>query len=231
MKQLDSPFLGGGGLPSAVAVDAPRVIARPEPKRPAGDGVVRNAALSADGVYRWWLSRTWAFSDGPMGLVCMLNPSTANGEKDDPTIRTLIQRGRETWGWSGFYAVNLCALISPLPGVLLHAQNPIGAENDATIARLAYCARRSGGQLVVAWGGILDWQKVAPPLRGRDEVVVKMLAELADVWCLGRGKVNKFHTGHPASGARAPTHPLARGKGRIPVETPLELYRAKIGSK
>jgi hypothetical protein len=55
-------------------------------------GVDGKAGFSEDGVYRHWLSRNWGFrrhTDGrePFILWVGTNPSTAEGNVDDPTIR------------------------------------------------------------------------------------------------------------------------------------------------
>jgi hypothetical protein len=44
------------------------------------------------GKYRYWLERRWlnARYDAPMVVWCMLNPSTADAETDDPTIRRCV---------------------------------------------------------------------------------------------------------------------------------------------
>lgn len=211
MKEQAELFPGIMLPPATVAVPA-RALERPQPKKPSGDGIVRDAKIVGD--YRLWLSRIWDDTK-PMGLVCMLKPSTANAERDDPTVATLIKRGRDVWGWGGFYVVNLFSLISSAPARLYTDPDPIGPDTDRTIERLAICAKRSGGPLVVAWGALVPFDRIdlVEPLRGRDVYVLKILAEIGDVYCLRQTR------------AGAPTHPMARGKGRIPVWTPLEVFR------
>ncbi len=52
------------------------------------------AALSTDGRYRYWLTRRWDapgfLTHVPAVTFCMLNPSTADHQLDDPTIRRCI---------------------------------------------------------------------------------------------------------------------------------------------
>ena len=67
----------------------------------------RNAELSACGKYRYRLSRIWD-DKKPLVLFIMLNPSTADAEQDDPTIRRCIAFAKN-WGYGGFMAGNLFA--------------------------------------------------------------------------------------------------------------------------
>lgn len=91
---------------------------------------------------------------GSVPLVwLMLNPSTADAVKDDPTIRK-VRGFTARAGYPGFVVVNLFAIRATDPGLvrstLLHDGNPLaaeGPENEATIRRV--CA---GALVVCAWG-------------------------------------------------------------------------------
>jgi len=52
-------------------------------------GMKKDAKLSDDKLYRYQLSRIWD-EDKPTVLFIMLNPSTADADVDDPTIRRVI---------------------------------------------------------------------------------------------------------------------------------------------
>ncbi len=53
----------------------------------SGDLLIKRSAVISDcGHYRLRLDRVWDDRLPPM-VICGLNPSTADGEKDDPTIR------------------------------------------------------------------------------------------------------------------------------------------------
>ncbi len=54
------------------------------------DGILRSACISADEQYRYRLDRTWDLELGKV-LFVMLNPSRANGLKDDHTITKCIR--------------------------------------------------------------------------------------------------------------------------------------------
>lgn len=122
----------------------------------------------------------------------MLNPSTADAERDDPTIRRCASFAR-AWGLGGMTVVNLFALRATDPARLRRARDPIGRDNDRHIAEAAAGADR----VVVAWG-------VHGTLRDRDRAVLALLAG-ARPRCLGltRG-------GHP----RHPLYLSARTRSR-----------------
>lgn len=122
----------------------------------------RIAVLSDDGRYRFRLDRWWG--DGPRVAWIMLNPSTADAEVDDPTIRRCIAFTR-SWGYDGLTVVNLYPLRATDPKALR------GFEGIASEA----CAVRNGDEVgravadaaitVAAWGvhgamdGIGDWMR------------------------------------------------------------------------
>jgi hypothetical protein len=73
-------------------------------------GVTARAEVSADGVYRYRLSRWW--TEGITGVTwIMLNPSTASADVDDATIRK-CQKFARAWGYGGISVFNIFALRS-----------------------------------------------------------------------------------------------------------------------
>lgn len=104
------------------------------------------AVISADGMYRYFLSRHLSASNVRVAFVG-LNPSTADATSDDPTIRRC--RGFATeWGAGELWMVNLFAYRSTDPAELLRVPNPIGAENDAWLEQAVSCAEL----VIAAWG-------------------------------------------------------------------------------
>ena len=77
----------------------------------------------------------------------MLNPSTADHCKDDPTIRRCIGFAQR-WEYGGLNVGNLFAWRSTHPGDLQTAADPVGEENDAVLSRLIFATSLT----VVAWG-------------------------------------------------------------------------------
>lgn len=109
-------------------------------------GPRRTARLSACGRYRYLLTREWA--PGPTATFVMLNPSTADAEHDDATIRRCLGFSR-AWGCGGLAVVNLYALRSTDPAALWIADDPVGPANDRHLVDAAAC---TDGPLVAAWG-------------------------------------------------------------------------------
>lgn len=103
----------------------------------------------------------------------MLNPSTADAERNDPTIRRCIGFARD-WGYDGIEVVNLFAFRATRPADLKRASAPIGDRNDAYIRR----AVQRCEQTVLAWGA-------AGVLLGRGRLVLHRLEERPGVCCLG----------------------------------------------
>jgi hypothetical protein len=95
-----------------------------------------SALISRCGRYRYTLQRSW--SGAPLGVVnwVMLNPSTADAQADDPTIRRVVNFAR-AWDFGGLVVTNLFALRSTDPKRLRRARDPIGPENDRHLVEAA----------------------------------------------------------------------------------------------
>jgi hypothetical protein len=86
-----------------------------------------SAVLSDCGKYRYELSRTWDELK-PKVMFLMLNPSTADANKDDATIRRCIGFAK-SWGFGGLYVCNIFAFRATNPKELLKIDNPFGDKN------------------------------------------------------------------------------------------------------
>lgn len=104
------------------------------------------ADFSQDGKYRYTLWRIWDRSK-PMVLFILLNPSTADEIKLDPTL-TRCNSFAQQWGYGGMLVGNLFALRSTNPKALYKAKDPIGPENDRKLQELIGMAAIT----VVGWG-------------------------------------------------------------------------------
>ncbi|MGX9884051.1 DUF1643 domain-containing protein [Streptomyces sp. NPDC002276] len=114
--------------------------------------VLGSAVLSHCERYRYRLSRTWG--DGPTAVFVMLNPSTADGLKDDATIRRLAGPNgfARHMGAGSLLVVNLYAWRATDPNDLWTVDDPVGPDNDTHLRAAAKAAADSGGPLVGAWG-------------------------------------------------------------------------------
>ena len=75
------------------------------------NNILRKAKFSFDKKHRYELSRHWDLNKSDI-LFIMLNPSIANEDIDDPTIKRLISFTRE-FKYGGFFVANLFTYITP----------------------------------------------------------------------------------------------------------------------
>jgi len=146
--------------------------------------MIKEALLSEDRVYRYSLSRIWDKSK-PYLLFIGLNPSTADENEDDPTIKRCIDYA-DRWGYGGLKMANLFAYRATLPSDLKKSKNPIGVDNNIYIKELS----KGAGMTIVAWSNEGSYLN-------RDKEVLKLIKE---PMCLN---INK--SGQPA-------HPLYQKK-------------------
>ncbi len=97
-------------------------------------------------TWRYLLERDLGDGAGTLNFV-MLNPSTADALRNDPTVARCVAFARR-WGYRRLLVTNLFALRSPKPRVLKTADDPVGPDNDAYIRRAA----RASDRVVIAWG-------------------------------------------------------------------------------
>lgn len=105
-----------------------------------------SATISACGQYRYDLWRTWNPA-WPLMAFIMLNPSTADAEIDDPTIRRCIQFAKDE-GCGRIVVGNLFAYRSTDPAALKLCSAPIGPANDTMLESIMNAA----DIIVCAWG-------------------------------------------------------------------------------
>ncbi len=146
--------------------------------------------------YRVELRRIWNAAL-PLLVVCMLNPSTADDNGNDPTILTLIHFAR-LWGYGGLLVVNLYSFCSSSPVTMLSAIDPIGPRNRLYVGKAIAYANGTTKRILVAWGN----DGTNAPLK--PWIIDHCLASQVRMTCLGM----------TASGE--PKHPMARGLHRIP---------------
>lgn len=153
----------------------------------------------------------------------MLNPSTADGSVDDPTIRRCVGFSR-SWGMGGLVVVNLFAFRATKPAALWLSEDPVGPY---TLEQMKAAAGRCE-VVVAAWGAHRRPPKFGVPrehtVDGRAAVVVNALeVELgAELYVLARTR------------SGAPAHPLYQrgdtvlarwvGARRYPMPPKAELF-------
>lgn len=113
--------------------------------------MIRTAVISDCGRYRYRLFRGWGTVPEmkiPV-LWIMLNPSTADAEVDDPTIRRCIAFSN-TWGYGSMWVGNLYAFRSTDPATLwgMAVNDACGPENSQHLYHMAL----ESAQIVCAWG-------------------------------------------------------------------------------
>lgn len=113
--------------------------------------IAQGATFDPSEQYRYCLWRRWDASAQTVTFV-MLNPSTADGERDDPTIRRCIGFA-QTWGYGTLYVVNLFAYRATHPRDLFRAADPVGPDNDRHLRATVQHTDR----LIVAWGNRGTW--------------------------------------------------------------------------
>lgn len=107
----------------------------------------KGADISECGTYRYRLWRGWD-DDEPFVGFLMLNPSTANAEKDDQTIRKCMSFAKK-WGYGGIMVTNLFALRTKSPKVLkAFTGDRIGLDNTGFVIDEAKACAKT----VAAWG-------------------------------------------------------------------------------
>jgi hypothetical protein len=146
--------------------------------------VERGARISACGTYRYLLWRAWDRHRPRIAWV-MLNPSTADGVTDDPTIRRCIGFSG-AWGTGGLTVANLFAFRATDPRSLARVADPVGPLNDSYLRRMLADEHMF---VVCAWG--------AQPCVMERATIIRNLLHAAGLpaYCLGTTK--EGHPRHP----------------------------------
>jgi hypothetical protein len=133
-----------------------------------------SADISKDGRYRYWLSRRLSMGERTVVFVG-LNPSTADAEQDDPTIRRCVGFAR-LWGFDWLLMGNLYAYRSTDPQVLLRIDHPLGPMNQDALKWMTQRAEL----VVAAWGRC----RLTPDA----DTISRSILALGHTRCLGRNK-------------------------------------------
>ncbi len=131
-----------------------------------------DATFSPCRRYRYRLWRVWD-PDAPRALFVMMNPSTADEVKNDPTVER-CQRRAIAWNASGRHVIGGVEVVNVfawretdsklLPKLIAQGVDIVGPENDRHIVEAA----RTAAIVVCAWGNPGN-------LLGRGSAVLELL--------------------------------------------------------
>jgi hypothetical protein len=162
-----------------------------------------SAVISPCGLYRYRLDR--AGRGLGKTAVIMVNPSTADANKDDATIRKLKGFGERN-AWGDLIVGNLFAYRATDVRALAGAADAVGPDNDAHLKRIVSEAER----VIYAWG---PTAKIPRRLRDRWRVVDALV----------RATGHDPHSiGEPAADGQ-PRHPLM-----LAYATPIVPWRVPL---
>lgn len=202
--------------------------------------IIRSAEIEDN--YRWTMRRAWG--SGPCLHWNLLNPSEANGDRDDPTTQRMIGFSYR-WGFGSLVVTNLYPFISPNTAALrtwrahwagddwvnTHSGGLVWPHDHSALCAWLHNMDVVRGIItetethVAAWGNALDGDDVQNFL---DEVSW-------DYDTIGPAKYRVTADdgiripvlwkciGRNADGS--PKHPLARGVHRVPDDAVLEVWR------
>lgn len=164
--------------------------------------MICSAQFSPCRTWRYTLLRQW--NAKPVLVWLLLNPSTADESRDDPTIRRCIGFSMNH-GYGGLVILNLFAYRATNPKCLMDAADPVGPENDDWIIKCVLWR-----DVVCAWGN-------EPVRRGNEKLapripaVRRLLLRASAIFCLRQ------------TGAGQPEHPLY-----IPAKQSLTPYACQL---
>ena len=161
-------------------------------------GEPQGAWIDPSGIYRHLLWRSWPI-DAPPLVFGLLNPSKADGERNDPTVRRLLGFAMRE-GAGGIVLVNASPFRATSPGDLTRNREAgvdvlDEARNEAALERA-----RTFGPFILGWGSSI------PPWMDRAARIMRQ-AGGPGLRCFGVTKMGE------------PRHPLY-----LPKTTPLEPF-------
>lgn len=148
----------------------------------------RETIFSPDRVYRYTLWRELFSENGGnpklfVQFIC-LNPSTADENLNDPTVRRCIGFAK-LWNYGAFCMTNLFAFRATNPKVMKEQNDPVGVKN---IDHILQCGAEAS-LVIAAWG-------IHGEFRNQDSVVKNAFAKAGlKLHHLGLSKYN--HPKHP----------------------------------
>lgn len=208
-------------------LDAPP-LARKMPQGP----IVRSAEI--EGPYRWVMHRAWSVA-GPTIVWVLLNPSDADGKRDDPTTLRMIGFSFR-WGFGSMVVANLYPFVSSTTDKLkawrktfdwktyeANGMRPWGWDNTSWSAfhhniEVVSKYLTEDTVCVAAWGAGAPEADVDQLIRGVRAPVENDFGNIGV-------EINWHCLGKTADGS--PIHPLARGRHRVPDDAVLQMWKRR----
>lgn len=134
-------------------------------------------------LYRYSLIHKWNGAPDKKLVFLMLNPSTADAFKADPTVARCMVWAQK-WGYGELEVVNIFAYRATKPSVMKKVEDPVGPLNNAFIKGAADTA----GLIVCGWGAHGDY-------RGRGREVASRILRVENLTCLET--ISGGHPKHP----------------------------------
>jgi hypothetical protein len=218
----------------------PAVAAR---SRMPGEPILRAAEVEAVDhlpgkpcACRWTMTRGWG--SGPCIVWVALNPSDADGRRDDPTTLRMIGFSYR-WGFGSMIVCNVYPFVSPTTDRLRawrktfdHKTYEARGMRPWEMDRSSWSAFHHNQDvvsrlltpetvLVAAWGNGVDEADLDHFLAGVEVTIDSsefdgFIGGVPPEWkCLG------------LTGGGAPVHPLARGRHRVPDDATLQSWRRR----
>lgn len=147
--------------------------------------ISRTADISEDGRFRHRLTRTWLDADritsDAFDLWVMLNPSTADGDVDDPTVRRCMSFSARDGSVHGIQILNLFSYRSTDPSVLLkrHASGFVNNHPDSSMYWVDAISNPNRRRVIAAWG--------STP-RPASHAIMNLRRYALDLVCLGTNR-------------------------------------------
>jgi hypothetical protein len=182
--------------------------------RSPSEPIVRTALI--EGGYRFEAKRAWGL--GPCILWNLLNPSLADGKRDDPTMRRMIGFSYR-WGFGSLIVVNMNPLISPTIDKLRAWRRDWNNNGSEGYRKYVFNTDVVGEHIKHADTVVAAWGNEASPDDVQEYIEDVTFdfdndVHLPVTWmCLGTTK------------SGAPIHPLARGRNRVPDDAKLQVWR------
>lgn len=147
------------------------------------------ATFSANRRHRYALWRIWD-ENKPLIMFIGLNPSTADEDDNDKTIRRVIGFAKD-WGYGGMYMMNLFTYITPYPKELTNLYDPYMDDYILLLKISEKCK-----SILFCWGTFKQAKK-------RADIVSRLFK---NALCLGKNKDG------------SPKHPLYMLKNTKPIK-------------